>query len=164
MKKTPKSTVSRRKFISSSVKTTILSSVALSGFPTILPSSVFGKNAPGNRINVGAVGTGRISRVHDLPGVWRYDYAQVVAVCDLDTKKADEARTLVNNYYTEKNGKDYDGVKVYNDYRELLQNKDVDAILISTPDHWHAAVGVDAARAKKHIYMQKPASLTIAEG
>ena len=164
MKKTPKSTVSRRKFISSSVKTTILSSVALSGFPTILPSSVFGKNAPGNRINVGAVGTGRISRVHDLPGVWRYDHAQVVAVCDLDTKRADEARTLVNNYYTKKNGKDYDGVKVYNDYRELLQNKDVDAILISTPDHWHAAVGVDAARAKKHIYMQKPASLTIAEG
>jgi predicted dehydrogenase len=164
MKKTPKSTVSRRKFISSSVKTTILSSVALSGFPTILPSSVFGKNAPGNRINVGAVGTGRISRVHDLPGVWRYDHAQVVAVCDLDTKRADEARTLVNNYYTKKNGKDYDGVKVYHDYRELLQNKDVDAILISTPDHWHAAVGVDAARAKKHIYMQKPASLTIAEG
>lgn len=164
MKKKLTSTVSRRKFISTSAKTTLVTSMALSGFPAIVPSSVFGNNAPSNRINVGAIGTGRISRVHDMPGVWRYDYAQLMAVCDLDTKRADDAKVLVNDYYTKKNGKAFDGVQVYHDYHELLQNKDIDAVLISTPDHWHAAIGVDAARAKKHIYMQKPASLTISEG
>lgn len=164
MKKKLTSTVSRRKFISTSAKTTLVTSMALSGFPAIVPSSVFGNNAPSNRINVGAIGTGRISRVHDMPGAWRYDYAQLMAVCDLDTKRADDAKALVNDYYTKKNGKAFDGVQVYHDYHELLQNKDIDAVLISTPDHWHAAIGVDAARAKKHIYMQKPASLTISEG
>lgn len=164
MKKKLTSTVSRRRFISTSVKGTLVTSMALSGFPTIVPSSVFGRNAPSNRINVGAIGTGRISRVHDMPGVWQYDYAQIVAVCDLDTKRADEAKALVNDYYAKKSGKDFDGVKVYHDYKELLENKDIDAVLISTPDHWHAAIGVDASRAKKHIYMQKPASLTISEG
>ena len=58
-----------------------------------------------------------------------------------------------------RDGKPFDGVKVYTDYRELLQNKDIDAVLISTPDHTHAMIGVAAANAKKHIYMQKPASL-----
>jgi len=55
-------------------------------------------------------------------------------------------------------------VKVYYDYRELLLNKDIDAVLISTPDHWHALIGLHAVEAKKHIYMQKPTSLTINEG
>jgi ActR/RegA family two-component response regulator len=55
--------------------------------------------------------------------------------------------------------KPYDGVKVYHDYRELLQNKDIDAVLISTPDHTHAMIAIAATKAGKHIYMQKPASL-----
>ena len=147
---------SRRKFI----KNAAILSVA----PYIVPSSVFGNNAPSNRINVAAIGTGRISRIHDLPGVWRYDFAQVVAVCDVDAKRAEDGKKLVNDYYTKKNGAPFDGVKVYTDHRELLNNKDIDAVLISTPDHTHAMIGVAAAKAGKHIYMQKPASLTIAEG
>ncbi len=147
---------SRRKFI----KNAAILSVA----PYIVPSSVFGKNAPSNRINVAAIGTGRISRIHDLPGVWRHDFAQVMAVCDLDANRAEEGKKLVNEYYTKKNGSPFEGVKVYTDHRELLNNKDVDAVLISTPDHTHAMIGVAAAKAGKHIYMQKPASLTIAEG
>ena len=147
---------SRRKFI----KNAAILSVA----PYIVPSSVFGKNAPSNRINVGAIGTGRISRSHDLPGVWRHDFAQVIAVCDLDAKRAEDGKKLVNYYYTKKNSSPYDGVKVYTDHRELLNNKDIDAVIISTPDHTHAMIGVAAAKAGKHIYMQKPASLTIAEG
>jgi predicted dehydrogenase len=158
-----KPTVSRRKFLETSVKATALSTIAL-GVPSIVPSSVFGKNAPSNRINIGAIGTGRISRDHDLPGVWRYDYAQVVAVCDVDSKRASEGKTLVNEYYTKRDGKPFNGVKEYHDYRELINNKDIDAVLISTPDHTHAMIGIAAARAKKHIYMQKPASLTISEG
>lgn len=164
MKKTFASGISRRKFIATTARTAALATVAVSGFPTIVPAHVFGRHSPANRINVGAIGTGRISRVHDMPGVWRQDYAQIVAVCDLDTRRADEGKQLVNKYYTEKAGKPFDGVKVYHDYRELIADKDIDAVLISTPDHWHAAIAVDAARAGKHIYLQKPTSLTIAEG
>lgn len=159
-----KSKITRRKFLVSSAKTAVATSVLVTGFPSIVPASVFGKNAPSNRINVGAIGTGRISRIHDMPGVWRKDYAQIIAVCDLDSKRAEEAKVLVNEYYTKRDGKPFDGVKAYLDYRELLENKDIDAVLISTPDHQHARIGVDAARAKKHMYMQKPASLTIEEG
>src|SRR5688500_19633264 len=77
---------------------------------------------------------------------------------------AEDRKKLGNDYYTKKNGSPYYCVKVYTDYRELLLNKDIDAVLISTPDHTHAMIGVTAARAGKHIYMQKPASLTITEG
>ncbi len=158
-----KPTVSRREFLQTSAKATAFTTIAL-GFPSIVPSSVFGKNAPSNRINVGAIGTGRISRGHDMPGVWESDFAQIIAVCDVDTKRASEGKALVNEYYSQKNGKPFDGVKEYHDFRELINNEDIDAVLISTPDHTHAMIGVAAARAKKHIYMQKPASLTISEG
>jgi predicted dehydrogenase len=150
---------SRRKFLGQSVKASALLMV-----PSIVPSTVFGKNAPSNKINVGAIGLGRISRIHDLPGVWNNDFAQVMAVCDLDKKRAQEGRELVNGFYTKRDGKPFDGVSVYHDYHDLINNKDVDAVIISTPDHWHALIAVDAARAGKHIYMQKPASLTISEG
>ncbi len=154
---------SRRKFLQDTFKTAVGTSVVM-GFPSIVPASIFGKNAPGNRINVGAIGVGRISRGHDMPGVWRHDFAQIVGVCDVDSLRAEDGKKLVNGYYSKRDGKPFDGVKVYTDYRELLQNKDIDAVLISTPDHTHAMIGVMAARAGKHIYMQKPASLTIAEG
>src|SRR6187455_1558710 len=131
MKNNKNKSVSRRKFLETSVKATAMSTLAL-GMPSIVPSSVFGKNAPSNRINIGAIGTGRISRVHDLPGVWRHDFAQVIAVCDLDSQRADEGKLLVNEYYTKRDGRSYDGVKVYHDYHELLKNKDIDAVLIST--------------------------------
>ena len=107
---------SRRDFIK---KSALISTAAFMGFPTIVPASVFGQNAPSKRINIGAIGTGRISRVHDLPGIWKHDKARIMAVCDLDTKRADDAKVLVNEYYTKKQGKPYDGVKAYNDYKEL---------------------------------------------
>mgnify|MGYP000928175016 CR=1 FL=1 len=99
-----------------------------------------------------------------MPGVWKYDHAQIMAVCDLDNNRALDAKKLVNDVYSKKFGKPYDGVAVYNDYRELLLNKDVDAVLVSTPDHWHSLISIDAVNAKKDVYLQKPASLTIAEG
>jgi predicted dehydrogenase len=141
-----------------------MGAAAVAGFPAIVPATVFGETAPSDRINVGAIGAGRISRVHDIPGVWKYDSARIMAVCDPDTKRIGLAKTLVNGYYAKKTGKPYDGVICYDNHHELLANKDIDAVLISTPDHQHAILAVDAVRAGKDVYLQKPASLTIAEG
>jgi predicted dehydrogenase len=163
MKKEKSSKISRRKFLEKSVKSLAVSSVAF-GFPTIVPHRVLGKDAPGNKINIAAIGNGRISRIHDLPGVLKSDLAQIVAVCDLDTKRAAEGKKLVNDFYSQKFSKPYDGVKEYHDFRELIKDKNIDAVIISTPDHTHAMIATAAARAGKHIYMQKPASLTISEG
>ncbi|GAB3902310.1 Gfo/Idh/MocA family oxidoreductase [Larkinella knui] len=159
-----KSGVSRRTFLDLTAKGALATTALIGGFPTIVPASVFGKNAPSNRINVGAIGVGRISRTHDMPGVWQYDNALIMAVCDVDSRRVEEGKQLVNGVYSKKTGKDYDGVRGYSDYRELLANKDIDAVLISTPDHWHAPMVVHAVEAGKDVYMQKPASLTISEG
>jgi hypothetical protein len=83
--KKPSNKITRRKFLDQSLKTAVLMPLAAVAVPTIVPSTVFGKNAPSNRINVGAIGAGRISRTHDMPGVWRQDIAQLMAVCDLDS-------------------------------------------------------------------------------
>ena len=155
---------SRRNFVKNAFKGTVAATIPFSAFPTIVPASVLGKNAPSNQINVGAIGNGRISRDHDMPGVLKTSHGRIIAVCDLDKKRVEAAKTMVNDYYTKKNGKPYDGVKTYDDYRELLNNKDIDAVLISTPDHWHVIPAVHAVRAGKDVYMQKPASLTISEG
>jgi len=142
----------------------LLKTAAVAGFPAIVPSSVFGQNAPGNRINVGAIGVGRISRGHDLPGIWQHDVARIMAVCDLDSNRVELGKKLINSHYAETTGKPYDGVTGYRSYQELLANKDIDAVVISTPDHQHAICAVAAVRAGKDVYLQKPASLTIAEG
>jgi predicted dehydrogenase len=150
---------SRRSFL----KTAGAATAAL-GFPTIVPSSVFGQFAPSKRINVGQIGAGRIARVHDLPGVLQYDNARITAICDLDVHRVEEGKQLVNEFYARRTGKPYDGTLGYANYHDLLVNKDIDAVVVSTPDHWHALIAIDAVRAGKDVYLQKPASLTIAEG
>ena len=151
----------RRKFIGK----TALGTVAMVGFPSIVPASVIGKNAPSNKINIGQIGCGRIARSHDLIDTMAYEVANVMAVCDLDSKRMKDAKELVDKFYQEKKGKsNYKGTKVYGDYREMLIEKDIDAVLISTPDHWHAQPAMEAAMAGKDIYLQKPTSLTIKEG
>jgi predicted dehydrogenase len=153
----------RRGFLATAGKGLVASSV-VGGFPAVVPASVFGATSPSNRINVGAIGTGRISRGHDMPGIWQYDTARIVAVCDVDSRRVLDAKTLVNGHYAKKTGKPYDGVTTYANYRDLLASKDVDAVVISTPDHWHTLVAIDAVEAGKDVYLQKPTSLTIAEG
>jgi hypothetical protein len=156
--------MSRRKVLGMAGQGIGGSALFAAGFPAIVPASVFGAAAPSNRINVGAIGNGRISRGHDMPGIWKFDTARIMAVCDLDSRRVEDAKTLVNGYYAKKAGKPYDGVTGYRDYRELLASKDVDAVVISTPDHWHARIAISAVEAGKDVYLQKPASLTIAEG
>jgi predicted dehydrogenase len=158
----------RRKFLTDSTKASIGAAIALR-FPAIVPASVFGKNAPSNRINVASIGCGRISTIHDMSSIARYSGARIIAVCDLDKKRADLGPQAVRNNYikaSKENGGltgDWD-IQVYYDYKELLLNKDIDAVHISLPDHQHAIVGVHAVRAGKDVYLQKPASLTIEEG
>jgi predicted dehydrogenase len=149
----------RRNFI----KSTVLASAAF-GFPTIVPASVFGKNAPSNKINIGQIGCGRIARDHDMPGVWQHDIARIVAVSDLDSNRMADGKKHVESYYTKKMGSAYLDVKQYADYHDMLANKDIDAVVISTPDHWHSQPAMEAALAGKHVYVQKPTSLTIREG
>jgi predicted dehydrogenase len=156
-------TQSRRTFLQTS-----LSAAVAVGFPTIVPSSVFGQDAPSNRINIGAIGVGRISRVHDMPGVWKYTTGarnnRIIAVCDLYAPRVEQGKQLLNGIYSKQTGKEYNATIGYSDYREILSNKEIDAVIISTPDHQHARLAVAAVRAKKDVYLQKPASLTISEG
>ena len=154
----------RRQFLGKSLGAASLGAALVAGFPAIVPSSVFGQNSPSNRINIGAVGVGRISRAHDLPGIWQYDTARIMAVCDLDSNRVELGKKFINDHYAEKSGKQYDGVTGYHRYQDLLANKDIDAVVISTPDHQHAICAAAAVRAGKDVYLQKPASLTISEG
>ena len=154
----------RRDFVKTSLKGGIATSIAMTGFPTIVPASVFGKSAPSNKLNIAAIGVGRISRDHDMAETLKYDHARIMAVCDLDSKRLADGKKYVNDFYSKKAGKPYDGVTMYSDHRELLLNKDIDGVLISTPDHSHAYLGIHAVEAGKDVYLQKPASLTIADG
>lgn len=159
-----KDAFNRRDFMKSTVKTGVATGIASLGFPTIVPAKVLGKDAPSNKINIGAIGVGRISRDHDMAETLKYDHARIIAVCDVDRKRLAEGKTYINNFYTKKTGKPHDGVTLYDDHNELLLNKDIDAVLISTPDHSHAYLGIHAVEAGKDVYLQKPASLTVAEG
>ena len=160
--------INRRQFLGNTIKASA-SSVIAANFPMIVPASVFGKNAPSNRINVASIGCGRISTSHDMTSIARYSGARIMAVCDIDKGRADMGPAAVRSNYekaAQVNGSlkgDWD-IKVYYDYKELLANKDIDAVHISLPDHHHAIVGVHAVNAGKDVYLQKPASLTIEEG
>ena len=150
----------RRTFLKSSTAAT----AGIIVVPTIIPSHVLGKNAPSNKIRIGQIGFGRIARSHDLPETLRHDVALGVAVADVDLNRAQLGKHWIEEFYAKKGKKDYVNVAVYQDYREMLQDKSIDAVIISTPDHWHARAAIEAALAGKDIYLQKPASLTIAEG
>ena len=151
----------RRNFITKVSATSAITFLA----PSILPSGVYGKTKANNKINIGQIGCGRIARSHDMPGVMQYENARLIAVCDVDINRMKDAKKLVEDYYNNKTGSNnVVDVKMYEDYKELLLNKDIDAVVISTPDHWHAQPAIEAALAGKDIYLQKPTSLTVEEG
>jgi myo-inositol 2-dehydrogenase/D-chiro-inositol 1-dehydrogenase len=148
---------SRRNFIKSA---------AIAGFPMIVPSRFFGAQAPSNMIQVGQIGCGRIARASEMTGMLRNTaFARYTAVCDLDQVRLDDFKQAVESAYSKKLGtSEYAPLKTYRDYREMLADKSIDAVCISTPDHWHALPAMEAAIAGKDVYLQKPASLTIREG
>jgi predicted dehydrogenase len=137
----------------------------LAGFPTIIPSSALGADgtvAPSNRLTMGFIGIGKQASGHLGAMSGRTD-VQVVAVCDVDKARRESAKSTVENKYKELARKDYKGCDQYVDFRELLARKDIDSVLIGTPDHWHTIPIIEAAKAKKHIYCEKPLTLTIHE-
>lgn len=97
----------RRDFMKSTVKTGVATGIASLGFPTIVPAHVMGKDAPSNKINIGAIGVGRISRDHDMAETLKYDHARIMAVCDVDAKRLADGKKYVNDFYTKKTGKAY---------------------------------------------------------
>ena len=153
--------VSRRDYI----KTSLVGTAAAFLAPSILPSTVFGRTAPSNRITVAQIGCGRIARGHDIPETIKEADVQYVAVCDVDRFRAEEGKQLIERWYARQTGRSNPvNIRVFHDYREMLQQGDIDAVVISTPDHQHFLPALEAAVAGKDIYMQKPFSLTVEEG
>ncbi|MCK5001145.1 MAG: Gfo/Idh/MocA family oxidoreductase, partial [Anaerohalosphaera sp.] len=142
----------------------IKASAAAFGIPYMVPASVFGANAPSNRINVGAIGTGRMGR-GDIMDIIGFDEVRIIAACDVDKNRVRDAKKLIEGKYAaQKASGEYKGCDMYGDYRELIARDDIDAVMICTPDHWHALPAMAAAKAGKDIFMQKPFGLTIEEG
>lgn len=147
----------RRRFIQSAA-----AAAAAMTFPTILPSRVVrGADLPSNRIRVGQIGCGRIANQHDIPGVLKAGMADFVAVCDLDSRRAATGKDFIQTRDTREARPE---IAVFTKHEELLARKDVDAVVISLPDHQHAQVTLEALRAGKDIYLQKPFTMTMEEG
>src|SRR5262245_31494711 len=152
--------IQRRRFLATAA-TTIAA-------PFILDPRVHAQDrqgqGPNNRINLGFIGIGMMGRGH-LGGFLGNRDVQVVAVCDVHRVRLNDAVERVHRVYAQqRKAGTYTGCASFNDFRELLARADIDAVVISTPDHWHAIPAILAARARKHIYCEKPLSLTIAEG
>lgn len=151
-----KKSLSRRQF---------LGSAAAVVAPMIVPASVFGRPgrpAPADRITMALIGCGGQGN-SNMGGFLNMAEAQVVAVCDVDSSKAEGSKKRVEDHYTKKNDKDFKGVAVFKDYRELCERKDIDAVIVATPDHWHYLNAVTAIRAGKHVYGEKPLTRTYPE-
>jgi predicted dehydrogenase len=151
--------VSRRDFL----RTSAAAGAGLA-FPAIVPASVFGADAPSERITVGCIGVGRMG-TGDMREALGFKQVQVVAVCDLDLRRLKIAQRTVESTYAKRNpGGDYRGCAAHGDFRELVARPDIDAVQIAVPDHWHTLPALAAARAGKDIFLQKPLTLTIEEG
>lgn len=155
-------TVNRRTFL----KTAGLAAGAVA-FPYIVPGSALGLDgsvAPSNRITMGFIGVGKMGRGHF--GNFLGDPAvQILGVCDVEEGRREELAALANRTYAEHYAVEaYNGCRTHGDFREICARPDIDAMLIATPNQWHALAAVEAARGGKDIYLEKPLARTIDEG
>lgn len=153
-KKTKK--MNRRQFL----KRLSVAAVGAAGFPSIVPASVLGKSgapAPSNRIVMAGLGFGMMG-IPNMRSFLEKDEVQWVAVCDVDENNLMQARDIVNEKYGNKS------CAVYHDFRELFQRRDIDAVSIALPDHWHAIPVIASAQAGFDIYGEKPLSHDLLEG
>ncbi len=145
-------TWSRREFL----KRSAVASAAVAA-PMILPGRLFGQNAPSKQIVVGFIGTGNIAQMH-LETLLGFPEVRIAAVCDVDRFRREAAARKVNLFYGDKS------CVALADFRELAARKDLDAVWVCTPDNWHALAAIEAIRGGKDVYVEKPLTLTIAEG
>ncbi|MEA3364642.1 MAG: Gfo/Idh/MocA family oxidoreductase [Candidatus Hydrogenedentes bacterium] len=143
---------------------TFLTRMSIAAAPFIVPARLFGAESPSNRITVGIIGTGRQSHNINIPQFLNSPHAQVVALCDVDAWRLETVKAQVDNHYANQTGQAYTGCAIYRDFRELLARDDIDAVMISSPDHWHVPTGIAAAAADKHFSVEKPLSTCIAHG
>ena len=126
--------------------------------PAVFPASVLGRTGtlPSEKITLAMIGMGRQAYKINLPTFLSHPHVEVVAVCDVDSWRLDNAKRRVDEHRA--------GCGAYRDFREVLARDDIDAVMISTPDHWHALMSVEAAKAGKHVCCEKPMTRTIEEG
>ncbi len=139
-----------------------ISAATAAAAPLISAPSLYGKSA-NDKINVGVIGTGGMATGH-LRSMLNMNQLKVIAVCDVDARNMERAYNITNERYAKdmRSGV-YKGCTKYKDFRDMLERRDLDAVLIGTPDHWHAVQCVMAANAGKDIYCEKPLTLTIGE-
>src|SRR4051794_17543689 len=164
---------SRRTFL----RRTAQAAAAGFAFPTVIPGSALGLGrmvAPSERITLGVIGAGN-QGFNDIRSFLKDDRVQIVAVCDVNRESGgywdgkvggrEPAKRLVEGHYAKgKPSGAYRGCDALVDFREVLGRGDVDAVEVCTPDHWHAIPVIEACKAKKDVYCQKPLALTVAEG
>ena len=138
--------ISRRRFLA----TTTAACTA----PLFVPSTAFGAN---DRIHMAAIGVGNRGR-DDMRGLLRFREVQMGAVCDVVATHCDQAKGMVDSHYENKD------CKVYTDFRDVVRLPNIDAVMIGTPDHWHAIVSVEAMKNGKDVFCEKPESLTVRQG
>ncbi len=132
--------------------------------PSIVPSTVFGANAPSNRITMGMIGMGGQMGGH-LSSMLSHRDVQVLAVCDVDQGKLQSAKQSVERRYgNDTTSGTYKGCDAYLEYENICSRPDIDAVLICTPDHWHTMICLAAMKGGKDVYCEKPLTLTIREG
>jgi len=149
----------RRQFL----KSTALLGASL-GLPTLVPSTVFGQDAPSNRIGLGLIGLGLMMKGHQSHFSNRPD-CQVLAVCDVQRERREQTKAEIERAYAKRTGADsYKGCAAFKDFEEIMQRDDLDAVVVVTPDHWHAPISNLAIRRGKDVYVQKPMTLTVREG
>ena len=135
------------------------STLAISA-PYILPSHIWGAEIkPSNRLNVGVVGIG--AHGHAVMRAFMYNKSRVVAICDVDPACLTRGKQTLGEFNAGKAGAI--PPKVYSDYRELIADPDVDIVVVTTPDHWHALVTITALKAGKDVYCEKPLTHNIYE-
>ena len=163
-------TINRRQFIASAA--------FAGGAPAIVSNAVLGadKTAPSERVNIGVIGCG--SRGYNLIDEFlQHPDCQIVAVCDVDMHHYRDrawgqgtafgllpAKQKIQTAYAKKSGKTDQGLQTYTDFRELIARDDIDAVVVATPDHWHALCTLQAIRAGKDVYCEKPVTHLFAEG
>ena len=150
--------ISRRTFLRGSA-------AVLAAAPTIVPASALGRaghRAPSERIAIGFIGCGKMANDFHLPTLLGFADVQALAVCDVDTNRREHAKQRVQAAY-EKEARTTKECAEYNDFRELIARKDIDAVVIVTPEHWHAIPIIEAVKAGKDVYCEKPLTLTLAE-